>query len=148
MRRCAEGRNALSRNWQKFLRHHENKFEVSAFLANLATSLRTDKQITSTLRTGVCFMKHPDTSGLVPCSQEEADTRIILHLQDALKKAYTTSLICIVGTDIFVLAIAAANCLTMNALWVTFGTGNILQFMKSKEQWDQNAGQHCQCSSH
>ena len=106
IRRRVEGRNSLPRNWQMFLRVDENKAELFEFLAHHIAGLQnTDKQIITTLRNEVMCndsLQHPNLS---PCSHEEADTRIILHLADAAMSGYDRIMIRTVDTDVVVLAI-------------------------------------------
>ncbi len=45
---------------------------------------------------------------LAPCTHEEADTRILLHLEDSVKQQYNKALIRTVDTDVVVLAILSA----------------------------------------
>ena len=56
-------------------------------------------------------------------NHEEADTRIFLHLEDAVKAGYNKVLICTVDTDVVVLAVASVQRLSDVELWITFGTG-------------------------
>lgn len=62
-------------------------------------------------------------SGISPCTHEEADTRIILLLEDAVKEGYTNISIRTVDTDVLVLAVTAAYWLELPELWVSFGSG-------------------------
>ena len=50
----------------------------------------TDKQVITTHNTDVLCTNRQDVSGLAPCSHEEADTRILLHLEDAVRHRNTT----------------------------------------------------------
>ena len=43
-----------------------------------------DKQVITTHNTDVLCTNHQGVSGLAPCSYEEADTCILLHLEDAV----------------------------------------------------------------
>ncbi len=51
---------------------------------------------------------------------EEADTRMLLNLGDAVKEGYTKVSICTVDTDVLVLAVTAAQRLDITELWVAF----------------------------
>ena len=59
--------------------------------------------------------------------QEEADTRMVLHLLNALQRGSKTCLICTVDTDVVVILIGRFDKLTaicpMANIWVAFGTG-------------------------
>ena len=67
-----------------------------------------------------------DVSGLAPCNHEEADTRIFLHLGDAVKAGYNKVLIHTVDTDVVVLAVASVQQLSGVELCIAFGTGKSL----------------------
>ena len=62
-----------------------------------------------------------DVSGLAPCTHEEADTRILLHLEDAVRHGNTKVSIRTVDTDVVVLAVASAQRLNIPELWIAFG---------------------------
>ena len=47
-----------------------------------------------------------NTDGLQPCSHEEADTRMLLHVKDAMNCGLKSVTIRTVGTDVVVLAVA------------------------------------------
>ena len=62
-------------------------------------------------------------------SHEEADTRLFLHMADAVKKGYRTLLVRTVDTDVVVVAIATLNRTMPDELWVSFGTGGHFRFI-------------------
>ena len=72
-------------------------------------------------------------AGLDPCTQEEADTRMLLHVEDVVKQGYTNVSIRTVDTDVIVLAVAAAERLSIDELWVAFGTGKSFRFLAAHE---------------
>ena len=78
-----------SRDWQEFLRINDNKTELFSFLATSAATIATDIQVISTCHTGLLCTQSRDVSGVAPCTHEEADTRILLHMEDALKTGIT-----------------------------------------------------------
>uniref|UniRef100_UPI00358FDE07 tudor domain-containing protein 15 n=1 Tax=Myxine glutinosa TaxID=7769 RepID=UPI00358FDE07 len=49
-------------------------------------SMDTDKQVITTHHSGILCNQRRDEEGLAPCNHEEADTRIMLHVQDAVKQ--------------------------------------------------------------
>ena len=57
----------------------------------------------------LCSMAQIDLTGLVPCSHEEADTRLFLHVADAVKKGYRKLRVRTVDTDVVVVATATLN---------------------------------------
>ena len=66
-----------------------------------------------------------DTSHLAPCDHEEADTRMILHMADAVNKGFKRILLRTEDTDVVVLSVAAATKLHVHIeeLWIAFGKG-------------------------
>ena len=90
IRRRVEVRNSIPRNWQMLSRVDENKTELFEFLAQLISEQpNTDKQIIMTFRNEVLCNQKRQQVNLSPCSHEEADTRIILHLAAVVVLAIT-----------------------------------------------------------
>ena len=61
------------------------------------------------------------------CNHEEADTRLLFHVQDALQQASKTWFVCTVDTNVIIILIdkfyhLQAICPTLN-IWVVFDTG-------------------------
>ena len=54
-------------------------------------------------------------SGLAPCTHEETDSCMLLHLEDAVKEGYTKVVVRTVE-----LAVTAAQRLDITEMWVTF----------------------------
>ena len=79
----------LPKNWKDFLRVDENKTELFAFMSREAVNLPLpqDKELYATDGSGVlCSPAESHLAGLAPCSHEEADTRLLLHVADAVQK--------------------------------------------------------------
>ena len=123
IRRRVEPSNTIPGNWQEFLRINDNKIELFSFLATSAATIATDKQVISTCHTGVLCIQSRDVSGLAPCTHEEAVTRILLHMEDAVKQGCNKVSIRTVDTDVVVLAVASAQRLNITELWIAFGAG-------------------------
>ena len=67
---------------------------------------------------------------LFPCTQEEADTRIFLHVKNASANGHSKVLVRSVDTDAVVIAIAFYQKLeTFHEFWVWFGTGKNQRFI-------------------
>ena len=65
-----------------------------------------DLVIASTRLNGVVSSRDDqNTDGLQPCSHEEADTRMLLHVKDAMNCGFMSVMIITVGTDVVVLAV-------------------------------------------
>lgn len=78
-------------------------------------------------------INHKDVLGLAPFTHEEADTRIILHLVNAVRQGYSKVSIRTVDTDVVVLAITSAQCLDISELWIAFGAGKSFRFIAAHE---------------
>ena len=111
-----------------FLRVDENKTEL--FLAHCIHELPiTDKQILTTFKTEILCNSNLPQSNLSPCSHEEADARMILHLADAAKAGYNRILVRTVDTDVVVLAVCYYYTVPASEIWITFGTGKHLRYI-------------------
>ena len=71
--------------------------------------------------------------GLAPCTHEEADTRILFHLEDNVRQGHNKVSIRTVDTDVVVLAVTSAQRLNISELWVAFGTGKNFRFIAAHE---------------
>ena len=77
-----------------------------------------------------------DVSGLAPYSHEEVDTRILLHMDDAVKQGYNKVSIQTVDMDVVVLAVASAQRLNVTELWIAFGAGNNFRYLPAHDMAD------------
>ncbi|KAK3728106.1 hypothetical protein QZH41_014263 [Actinostola sp. cb2023] len=135
-RRRVQPNNPLPRNWQQFLRNDENKRELFRFLAECASVLGGEKQVITTYGSEVlCTPPRDDTSTLSPCTQEEADTRMILHAADAIQQGYRKVVLRTVDTDVLVLATAFAGQLQdkLAQVWLALGTGVHLRYIAARD---------------
>ena len=122
-------------NWQEFLCIEENKIELFSFLATIVTSManESNKDVISIYNSDV-LSNHPrDLARLAPCTHEEADTRIILHLEDAVKDGNDKLSFRTVDTDVVVLAVTAVQRLDVSELWTAFETGKHFRFLAAHE---------------
>ena len=134
VRRGVAPSTAIPGKWKEFLRIDENKVELFFFLATtVVASIDCSKQIISTHRTEVLCNQSRDVSWLAPCSHIEADTRIILHLEDVVKEGNTNVSIRTVDTDVVVLAVTSAQCLNNAEGWIGFGTGKCFCLIAAHE---------------
>uniref|UniRef100_A0A1X7T7W9 Tesmin/TSO1-like CXC domain-containing protein n=1 Tax=Amphimedon queenslandica TaxID=400682 RepID=A0A1X7T7W9_AMPQE len=130
IRRRVEASANIPSNWHQFLRNDMNKTELFAFLITHIRHLQlTNKQVITTNGLEVLCIPSQDTSHLAPSDHEEADTRIILHLSDAINKGFNKILIRTVDTDVFVLLLAAAAKMKIEKLWIAFGTGKNFRYI-------------------
>ena len=113
------------KEWASFLEIDENKIELFRFLSsNLIASAPEDRTVLcafdDTVSCNTCF----DLSEINPCSQEEADTKIFLHIFNmASKQGIKKVKIRTVDTDVVVLAVSTFHRLCIDHLWIDFGTG-------------------------
>lgn len=119
-------------NWQSFLRVDGNKEELFRFLAeqSVATLNSDDKEVYCT--TGDKVLASPereDTSTLQPCTQEEADSRMALHVQDATSRGLKKIMIRTNDTDVVVLAVSLFHAISIDELWVAFGAGKSFRYL-------------------
>ena len=79
----------------------------------------------------------PATEGnrLSPYSHEEADTRMMAHVADAVEKGHKSVMIRTTDTDVIVLAVAAVVSLDLNELWVSYGTGKSHKILPAHQCW-------------
>lgn len=129
IRRRVEASSAIPGKWNEFLRIEENKKELFGFLANQTMLIDSDKEIISTVESEVLCNHQRDESVLSPCTHEEADTRMMLHLKDAVMQGYTKVTIRTVDTDVVVLAVTSASRLEGNEIWIAFGTGKTFRYI-------------------
>ena len=67
--------------------------------------------------------KPTDMTALSPCQQEEADTRMMLHLYHAAGQGHSEVFLRTVDSDVVVLAINIFHQLRLSALWIGYGIG-------------------------
>jgi hypothetical protein len=113
-------------NWHNFLRVDSNKSELFHYLAQCAMTLDSDKHIISTQGSIAVSNNSVELGDLSPCTHEEADSRMIVHLYHAAKDSRSI-ILRTVDTDVVVLAVAAASHHPSHEVWVSFGTGKDLR---------------------
>ena len=65
-----------------------------------------------------------------PCSYEEADTRILLHVKDAINSGYNDAIMRTADMDVVVLAVDYFQELeNIGNLWIYFGTGKYFRYI-------------------
>ena len=112
-------------NWEGFLRIEENKDELFCYLSESMKAYDTrNKVLVSTLGKSVITAGQNvimNMEGLQPCSHEEADTRILLHVAHCAQQGYKRIAIRTVDTDVVVLAVGYFLSLDIEELWINFG---------------------------
>ncbi|KAK3923417.1 Envelopment polyprotein [Frankliniella fusca] len=122
----------VPKNWARFLRDATNKQELFRLIGKKVTAPRVDgKEVYSTLDDAVLTSTDRDVTGsLAPCNHEEADTRIMVHVQDAVKRGLQRIMIRTVDTDVLVVAVSCVPLLSgIKELWLHIGTGNNQKFI-------------------
>ena len=93
------------------------------------SQIKSNKVIVSTYDDMVVSNGSVNVSTLIPCTQEEADTRIFIHILNASVSGSTRVLARTVDTDIAVIAAALFTRLNLTELWLRFDTGNNQQYI-------------------
>ena len=125
IRRKVEENSQPPKDWASFLRIDDNKTELFRFLSeaiNNAVSNNSDHTVVCAFDNKAIVNREFDVSRVSPCSHEEADTRVFLHIRDMALQGYTKAMIRTVDTDVLIIAIALFFCLGLEQLWVDFGT--------------------------
>ena len=115
-----------------FLRVDLNKQELFSFLSRtLAESVKHQKELVVTEGMQVlCVPAQQDAHLLAPCSHEEADSRMMLHVQHAAQHVHHQILVRTVDTDVVVLAVMVAETLSAEVeIWLAFGTGKNFRYL-------------------
>jgi hypothetical protein len=114
--------------WQRFLQDSNNNKDdffqfVSLELHKCTTTPDAQFHLITTKGEIALTNKQVDLSGLSPCQQEEADTRMMLHLHHAAQQGHTKAYLRTVDSDVVVLAISLFHELGLSELWIGFGIG-------------------------
>ena len=114
-----------------------NKTELFKFLSQAIFTwfYQDDKQLV--IIDGEAVLSKPPLLGLAlltPCSHEEADSRMLLHVSHAAHHCHHKILINTVDTDVVVLAVSVAQgLLPEDELWLAFGTGKSFRYLAAPE---------------
>ena len=139
-RRRVLANTPLPTNWQAFLRNSDNKKELFGFLAHQTVQyVIPNKTIVTTVKQFVLSSPTMSTNNLQPCSHEEADTRIFVHVLDAVEQGHSKVMIRTVDTDVVILAIRVFVIInkkfdrSLSELWIAFGTGKHFRYIPFHE---------------
>ena len=122
--------------WKNVLRNDDNKDEIFRFLGQDRVSKNTGyKVIVFTPLVGVVSSRDgQNIDGLQTCSHEEADTRMLLHIEKTMNSSFKSVMIRTVDTDVVVLAVAHFHGLQyVGQLWIAFGTGKEFRYIPIHE---------------
>ena len=124
-------------NWHNFLRVDLNKQELFSFLSKaLIQSFDEDNKelVVTDGEQVLCVPPQQDIHLLAPCSHEEADTRMLLHVAHAAQHGHSRILIRTVDTDVVVLAVMVAQRLPAeDEVWLAFGTGKSFRYLAAHQ---------------
>jgi hypothetical protein len=115
---------SVPRNWIKFIQNAQNKSELFELLADVLVEVDSDdgKLVVAKNEN---TLSNCDTFHQPPCTHEEADTRIFVHLKNAIQEDNIESATVLSNdTDISVIAAATFNRLCKEGLqqiWVACG---------------------------
>ena len=131
---CVLDNTPLPTNWDEFLKNIENKKELNQFLAMRlveSVKIRPEKVFIATCNESVLMSSGCalNVDSLQPCNQEEADTRMFLHVIHASAHGSLRVTIRSNDTDIIVLGLALFPQLGLEELHVTFGTDKKYQII-------------------
>lgn len=127
----------VPKGWENFLRQSDNKTALFHLLAASISDLNIPgKTFFATQEENVVRSpQEADGSSLAPCNHEEADTRLFVHLADAVSHGYDKVTIRTSDTDVLVLAVFGVQHLwpSLKELWVHFGMGKHTKFLAAHE---------------
>ena len=110
-------------NFSKVMKIGQSKKALFNMIADEVNLIQSEKVIVCTRESGVVSNMPLDTSRLHPCNQEEADTRLFIHVMDASVNGSKKIMIITVDTDVVVIAIYVFFSLDVQELWIEFGSG-------------------------
>ena len=107
----------------KFLRVNENKTELFELIANTVVSQCNSPTIVCTRSSEVIANMPISTDFLSPCNHEEADTRLFVHVNDAVSNGHRKVMIIANDADVVVIALSIFHSIDVDELWIEYGTG-------------------------
>ena len=117
-------------NWQGFLHVNENKTERFKFAAEtlMEKAEVPDKIFIGTSAEKSLCSSKKDTNRIEPCTHEEADTHLMLHLDDCAKEGLQRVMIRTSDIDVIVLAVACVLLNAVKELWMALGVRKHFQY--------------------
>lgn len=107
---------------------NEKKTELFHFLTKQVESSHVEgKELCTTYEEHV--LSSPRRDDMENCTQEEADTRIMLHVYVASQGGYRRVMIRTIDTDVVALAVSKLQDIVVDELWVAFGTGKHFRYL-------------------
>ena len=134
------------KHWDDFLKVSENKEEFFPYLADelIQKTQQSPYLLVTTKKEDVLTNKFLDVSSIKNTDQDEADTRIILHLWHAVENGHTAAYVRTVDSDIVVLCIHFFPKLQgLLELWVGYGKGKHFSVLPIHQICQQLSPQVC-----
>ncbi|KAJ8353418.1 hypothetical protein SKAU_G00209850 [Synaphobranchus kaupii] len=132
VRRKVSGPTKLPGNWMDFLRDPINKKELFDFLTSRIEEFSWPPTKALHVTSGQAVSSFGSSSMMNCCNHEEADTRIVVHVQHALEHGAKTVLVRTVDTDVIVILVGLFHDLLvlqpLTDIWVAFGMGRKYRF--------------------
>ena len=86
---------------------------------------------------------------LAPCSHEEADSRMILHVAHAAQQGHQQIPVCTVDTDVVVLLLWLAEAIPGETeIWLAFGTGKNFRYLAAHQMAASKGSEKSLCFMH
>uniref|UniRef100_H3ADC0 Uncharacterized protein n=1 Tax=Latimeria chalumnae TaxID=7897 RepID=H3ADC0_LATCH len=120
VRRCVQPNTRLPGNWS---RRQQGETVPLPTIAEQAVTIEYEEQKVVSIHGKVVLYSsaRDDVSDLSPCTHEEADTRLLLHVADCGEQGHRRIMLRTVGTDVIVLAVSMHPQLNVSEPWVAFG---------------------------
>ena len=139
--------------WQKYPKDSDNKDELFRLLSEqlVQNTINASYHLLTTKAVLVLSNRPTGVTALSPCHQEEAYTRMMLHVRHAAEQDHTKACLRTVHTDVVVLAIHHFHQPRLSELWIGFSQGRHsekCQFITSLNSWDLVAARHFSSSIH
>ena len=120
-------------NFTGFLRVNANKTELFRLISHEIEKMQLPpgKQLISTKDTTAVSTPPTDNlASISPCSHEEADTRIFVHVADQTTKGYKRVVIRTTDSDVVVIGVSVMQHLAeLCELWIAFGCGKNFRYI-------------------
>ena len=102
-----------------------------------------DKVVVTTCGEEVLSSSAIDLSQLQPCSHEEADYRMMLHVHHGFQQQHRRVMVHATDTDVVILCISTASVLSGCEVWVAFGHGKHLRYIRTHAIADKLGPDKC-----
>jgi hypothetical protein len=124
-----------SKKWKSFLSIDENKTRLFQLLADSLSTVQLNEEQSLLATKGdqvVVYGKPVEYSSISPCTHEEADTRLVLHVAHACSIGHQRACIRIVDSDV-VISCAQFDAIGLQELWIVLGTNENMRIIPIHE---------------